>query len=236
MKKIIFLVLIVALIAMTCEKETPNIHIEVSFENTFANEALIFHKRYKTLEGTELELTKLQYYISNIELERADGTTWKETNSYHIIRAYQEGSNHIDNFTLKDVPIGDYQKIRFSLGVDSLANYHGTQKGTLNPSYGMFWIWKTGYIFFKMEGFYVKNNKREAGLIYHIGGDEAYKTYEFEISNHHKIAIVAELQKLFGGFEGASITLDNTEDKNDIMGGPLVTKVAKNYEHIFRIK
>lgn len=236
MKQLIFLALIIASLSTTCEKESSHTDIEVFFEHLFAGKVLVFNKRYKTLQGTELELTKLQYYISNIELEKADGTIWKEDKSYHIIRAYQEGSNHIDKFTLKDVPIEKYQKIRFSLGVDSLQNYHGTQKGVLNPSYGMFWIWKTGYVFFKMEGFYIKDNKREAGLIYHIGGVKAYKTYEFEITNYNKVEIAVELQKFFGGFEGASITLDNTDGKNDIMGGALTPKVADNYAKIFRIQ
>lgn len=238
MKKPLLFIVFITFIISSCTKDATKAlqTIEVSFENLFGDENLKFNKRYQTLEGSELEITKFNYYISNIELEKTDGNSWKEEQSYRLLRVNDDENNHIIKFNINNVPEGTYHKIRFSVGVDPTMNFSGSQEGDLDPVLGMFWTWKTGYIFFKTEGFYYVNDSRDAGLIYHIGGDESYRTVELDLNNSNKIEIVADLQKLFGGFQGASITLDNSDDKNDIMGGSLAPKVAENYVQMFSIK
>ncbi|WP_316930094.1 MbnP family protein, partial [Hymenobacter sp. IS2118] len=42
---------------------------------------------------------------------------------------------------LKDIPVGDYQSVSFTVGVDSARNVAGAQTGALDPNNGMFWTW-----------------------------------------------------------------------------------------------
>jgi hypothetical protein len=72
---------------------------------------------------------------------------------------------------LEGIPAGDYNRVDFLIGVDSLRNFSGLQTGALNPSNGMFWSWSTGYIFVRVEG---TSPQSETGLfMYHLGGYEA---------------------------------------------------------------
>ncbi|MFM2207791.1 MAG: hypothetical protein RL213_1766 [Bacteroidota bacterium] len=46
---------------------------------------------------------------------------------------------------------GDFNRIVFSLGIDSLTNAGGVMGGDLDPANGMYWTWQSGYINFKLE-------------------------------------------------------------------------------------
>jgi hypothetical protein len=74
-------------------------------------------------------------------------------------------------FRISGLPAGNYNRIQFLLGVDSLRNVSGAQTGDLDPVNDMFWDWNTGYIYFKMEGEF-KTVQQPAGDAYaiHIGG------------------------------------------------------------------
>ena len=122
---------------------------------------------YKTpmlhpMSGDSLTTNLLKYYISNVVLTKADGSTYTSPNSYYLI---DPENNEIE---INNVPTGEYNGFSFIVGVDSTANCSGLQEGALSPSNGMFWSWSTGYIFVRIEG---KSNKSANGkFLYHLGG------------------------------------------------------------------
>lgn len=59
-------------------------------------------------------------------------------------------------------------EIRFLFGIDSLTNTSGAMEGALDPMYGMYWSWQSGYINCKLEGTFL-SPKREAFQL-HLGG------------------------------------------------------------------
>lgn len=71
---------------------------------------------------------------------------------------------------MANVAPGTYRKIKFLIGVDSLRNVSGAQTGALEPGYGMFWDWNTGYIMAKVEGVSPQSTASGKEFIYHIGG------------------------------------------------------------------
>ena len=112
-----------------------------------------------------LTITMLKYYISNVVLHKTDGSTYTIPESYYLL----DPSNNI--ISLEGIPAGDYNRVDFLIGVDSLRNFSGLQTGALNPSNGMFWSWSTGYIFVRVEG---TSPQSATGLfMYHLGGYEA---------------------------------------------------------------
>jgi hypothetical protein len=90
-----------------------------------------------------------KYYISNIKLKRDDGFEFVEPESYRLIDQNDSASW---NFTLKNVPLGNYVSMEFIIGVDSARNCSGAQSGALDPIHDMFWDWSQGYIFAKLQG------------------------------------------------------------------------------------
>ncbi len=112
-----------------------------------------------------LEINLLKYYISNVVLHKNDGSTYKVPESYYLI---DPNNNKV---RISGIPTGDYSKVDFLIGVDSLSNFSGLQGGALNPSNGMFWSWSTGYIFIRVEG---TSPQSSTGMfMYHLGGYEA---------------------------------------------------------------
>jgi hypothetical protein len=116
--------------------------------------------------GDEMTLFTYDYYISNIELIKADGSIWAEEESYHFIKLSQ-GQNTLP-LEIKQVPAGKYQGISYVIGVDSLRNVSGSQRGALDPVNLMFWSWNTGYIFIKAEG--QSPNTASGNFSFHVGG------------------------------------------------------------------
>lgn len=144
--------------------------------------------------GEELTFTKLRYYISNISMQNANGSTWTQAESYHIIDAEHLAGGEVA-LDLFDIPSGSYTSISYMIGVDSLRNVSGVQSGALDPAEGMFWSWNTGYIFIKAEG---ESNAAENGsFTYHLGGFEG--PYKASSEKYHD-------------FQGA--TLDVSPDAN----------------------
>lgn len=122
---------------------------------------------YTNYSRDSFTVSKLNYYISNIRLTREDGYIYSEPQSYHLI----EHAKGATSFSLAAVPVGKYISIEFLIGVDSLRNVSGSQTGALDPANAMFWDWKQGYIFFKMEGVYRTKSMTERGdYSIHIGG------------------------------------------------------------------
>lgn len=136
-------------------------HIWGDQQTSFAMNQLLVHPG----NGDSLQLTKLDYYISNIRLLNEDGSEWAEPESYHLIK---NGASALQTIEIDNVPEGDYSGVRFLFGVDSTRNVSGAQEGSLAVSHGMFWSWSTGYIFLKAEG--LTNQNPINGFSYHVGG------------------------------------------------------------------
>ncbi|MEE1884118.1 MbnP family protein [Pedobacter flavus] len=114
---------------------------------------------YTNAAGEKFSISKLQYFISNIKVTKANGNSYTvpQDQSYFLIN----GEDKSTRFTKIEVPEGDYTKVTFTLGVDSLRSTMDLSKrtGVLDPatggghdSGGMYWGWNSGYIFFKLEG------------------------------------------------------------------------------------
>src|SRR5690606_29336545 len=119
----------------------------LELDHQFNGAALQFNTTYTTGPGDTIDITLLKYYVSNIQLQKADGSWWSETESYHLVNAATLASTILQ---IDSVPAAEYKAIRYMIGVDSLRNYSGAQTGALSPSNSMFWSWNSGYIFLKL--------------------------------------------------------------------------------------
>lgn len=167
----IFLLTIVSIIMPSCSKmdeptpdfvETNLAPFSVEFDNIVGDRTLAFNNStipYTNANGEPFTISMLQYFISNIKVSTANGQEYsvKQDESYFSIRSSEKATR----FAKVKVPEGDYTKLTFTLGVDSLRSTMGIDKrtGVLDPAAngdhdngGMYWGWNSGYIFFRFEG------------------------------------------------------------------------------------
>lgn len=184
MKNIIILPTIILALALAgCDDDDVNSNetgsIRIEFDNRAGEADLAFNTDYTNSSGETFNISKLNYYISNIRLTKTDGTEFVvlQDSSYFLVMEDDEESQVV---TINNVPAGDYNAITFMIGVDSLRSTMDISKrtGALDPAQGhdgMYWTWNSGYIFFKMEGVSpAAPAEQENKFYYHIGGYGGY--------------------------------------------------------------
>lgn len=242
-----FLIIVGCLVgglAPTMAQATGGLRLRVA--NQFGKDPLKLEVPYVTLHGDSLELTRFVYYLSNIELIDKNGQVWKQPESYHLLEITEEGQS-VFEITLKDVPAGEYRALSLGVGVDSVRNHGGQQVGALDTDNGMFWMWETGYVFLKAEGFFLQHQGKKKAMVYHMGRDDCYQRVRLKIPPKKVVVkkggvshldVVADARLLFGGFPGAAIPLKAPagDESVSVMGGPKAALVSRNYARMFYLK
>lgn len=226
---------------------TPTGEMDIEFDNVVGAQALALNTgTYTNAVGNTFTVSKFNYYISNIKLTKADGTEWKEPESYHLVQENVAASQLV---TLKDIPAGDYTKLTFTIGVDSARNVAGAQTGALDPNNDMFWSWNTGYVFTKLEGTSPQSTSAGNGLTFHIGGFKfptntirtvspalpaATAALQVRADHTPEVHLKVDVLRMFSG----PTAVDNIDFRtvSFTMGGTNSVKVANNYATgMFRI-
>ena len=212
--------------------------------------------RYRNSSGEMFTVSRFQYFVSNIRLQKKDGSvfTVKQDSSYFLVNAEDPASTSIH---LK-VPEGEYKSLEFIIGIDSIRNTVPIAKrnGILDPSTsmdnGMYWSWNSGYIFLKIEGESASapaDPKGQKKFRYHIGGFGGYnaptinniKKVSLDITETGRIKVekvkpasihlVADILKVFTGKSEVSI-----HDHSSVMFSEYSVNIANNYSQMFYFK
>ncbi len=193
---------------------------------------------YKNANGDSFTVSTFNYYVSNIVLNGASGQTYIEPESYHLI---QQGDLTSTSFDMVNIPVGTYNSVTFTIGVDSAHNVSGAQSGALDPSYGMFWTWKSGYIMLKMEGNSPKSTASDGALTFHCGGftgaNSVLKTVTVNFPNSIDISgatlphvhLQADLLKMFQ----SPNRIDFAVESYAMNAGAAARLLADNYANMF---
>jgi len=224
--------------------------IELSFENKFGAELLEFKKEYTNHHQELISFSLLNYFISNIEFIRTDGSiyTVPQDSSYFLVKHNQPETKVIR----LNLPQGKYKAVNFMIGIDSARSTKGadSRQGVLDvgaQARGMYWQWNSGYIFFKMEGKSPASpDSLKNSFYYHIGGYGGFdsktlnniriKTLPFkkpvQVSEKKTpiVAVTVDVKKFFEGDLSPKIGKHPS-----IMWGPVSTQIADNYVHIFSL-
>jgi hypothetical protein len=200
MKKILTIITITSILFTACKKDstTPDFDeqnlasLSVEFDNIVGGRTFTLNNTavpYTNAAGEKFTISMAQYFISNIQVTTTAGKqyTVPQDSSYFLIK----GVDRASRFAKVRVPEGDYSKLTFVLGVDSLRSTMPVDKrtGVLDPARGggghggggMYWGWNSGYIFFKFEGNSEVITDDQQGdptgnkkFRYHIGGFGGY--------------------------------------------------------------
>ena len=128
---------------------------------------IIYHQKEILLTETSnsktFQINNLKFYLSNIRLYNTSLLVDEELNSYHLIDLLDTSKNKLK---LKRNNNNPFNRIEFSLGIDSTTSVSGAMEGDLDPTNNMYWTWQSGYINLKLEGIFEDGIQRE----YHLGG------------------------------------------------------------------
>ena len=130
--------------------QTNTVNIEFNSGSCQLNQTLFLNNE------DSVEINRFKFYISNLSFFNNEQLVFEEEASAHLIDL---GNFESLSFQI-DIPSNlVYNKIAFTLGIDSLKNHEGVFGGDLDPTLGMYWTWQSGYINFKMEGTRLNNNE-----------------------------------------------------------------------------
>ncbi len=229
-----------------------NVHAQsltLKFNNLFNNEPIELGKHYLTSLGDSVSFSTLNYFISNIKLKLSNGAEYvvPQDSSYFLIKQSEPNTSIIH---LNKLPTGKYTGIEFTIGVDSLRNTMDVSRRTGNldvggKAKGMYWVWNSGYIFFKLEGKNISHiDSLNKTFRYHIGGYGGYETKtinnikvkNFDIDNLEiaskskvKVDINVSIDRFFN-----AITPIRILEHPSVMWGNFSVKIADNYFTIFK--
>ena len=215
--------------------------IEMHYGNMVDTNDLVLNTQwYKNENGDSFKVSTFNYYISNIVFNGPSNTSYKETESYHLVQANTMSSTE---FTISGITPGKYSSVTFLIGVDSTRNVSGAQTGALDPALGMFWSWNTGYVFMKMEGQSPKSTATGNSLQFHIGGfsgaNNTIRTITIPFNdtitidnNAYHAHINVDLAKLFKAPNRIDFSVLNTVH----MPGADAVKIANNYASMFSLE
>lgn len=230
------------LLSTVAKSQPKNIGLELQFNFSFLTQPFKLQTPYKTPEGHSLTFTKIQFYMGNVQLKDAKNNEISLTQKYYLVALAED--SHQNTITLgkiskKQTPA----EIQFSIGIDSVSNHSAKQTDALDPLYGMFWTWAQGYIFFKVEGYYNTKEGERGGFVYHIGGNECYRTVQLPLDEPivkhkktHTYALEVKLERLFGLYDTPAVYLKIPENnkKISVMGGPQAPLIADNFMKTFQ--
>ncbi len=192
-KNIYFIIVIIFLSSCTSEK-----NVSINFDVYVNGEELEYGKNYASPnEDGTFTITDFKLYISNLQFisNKNPETNFLEKDSYHLLKFHSSNSY---SFSLENISLESYDKIRISVGIDEEANLSIKNPGDLDPTNQMAWNWTSGYKFLLVEGLYSpENSENEIPIVFHIGFSENTKDLEFDISNKDKIQFIIEINELF---------------------------------------
>jgi len=172
--------------------------VNISFDVLINKSTLQIGKEYN-IQQNKISVNVLRFFISNIELYQNENKVFFEESSFHLIDIKEANSKSL-SFVLPENIV--YNKIKFALGIDSTINVSGVMDGDLDPVYGMYWTWQSGYINFKMEGRCSECPAPKNDFEFHIGGYQypfnAFQEIVLDLKKNNPIKIKMELFDILG--------------------------------------
>ncbi|MBK9254181.1 MAG: hypothetical protein IPM42_01700 [Saprospiraceae bacterium] len=214
--------------------------LNLRFKLKYGSEDLKMFDQYTyPVTGEKLNFTKVSFYISDIAVhsDHSHGDLveidYINPTAAHTAPVSQDGFV----YKIKEVPVGEYSKLFFNLGVPATLNSKepkdfNTSNPLSNPA--EYWsAWKS-YIFMRNEGRIDLDGdgSPEEGFALHLGGDDAYRfisiNKSFSITKNQEtfVDIEIDMQKLFNG--KTQYDIRSTTQIHSLSQMPLIRILADN--------
>jgi len=214
--------------------------LRVEFLPQFNGAPLAFDTlKNKTTSAQKISVTRLDFLASEIALRRAGGIWIGQTNWF----AFIDTRDQKNSFTLKYIPAGNYDRIRFRIGLEPEINHADAAQWpaghALNPDVNhLYWGWSREYVFLALEGGWL-NNGSESGFSFHLATDRELMTIELpvalEMNSSREIQVGLDIGKIFSAPNKIKLseTSDATHSRtNDL----LAVQLRQNVGNAFSIE
>lgn len=239
-------VLVIASILGACKKEDSNNAkgqtgtITLSFDHSVKSDPLVFGTTYTNDLGEDFTVGRFKYYVHDIRFVNNKNEVVELSEDYFLVDHEDAASRNIK----LTVPVGTFNSIIYTLGVDSARNVSGAQTGALDPALGMFWTWSTGYVMAKLEGHSPVSTAGGQAFSLHVGGFKVpyvtIRQIQLPLQENMIVAkdtsiavkINADINTWFSRVHSISIAANPACHSP----GKLANDIADNYEGMFSIK
>lgn len=146
----------------------PDHNMVIRFKPVVDTQDLVFGDSYSNFFNESYSVSTFKFYVHGIQLINTDsGKIFSiSADKYFLVDLSDSAGSEIKLAVQPYL----YNRIAFTIGVDSAHNVSGAQTGALDPANGMFWTWNSGYIMAKMEGNSPSANTSNNKFEFHIGG------------------------------------------------------------------
>lgn len=181
--------------------------------------------------GQELSITRASYLLSGFALQNRAGDWIEFTNTFAWIDVAKERNS----FEVQGVPAGNYQRLRFNVGLSSALNH--TNPGSFSPASplnpninGLHWSWQGGYVFLALEGLWKTGQGELSGYSYHLATDSLLMRVEIpvEVAGEGLLTLGFDLMRLF-----ARQITEDTSSTHSRPGDELARSLAAAIETAF---
>ena len=211
--------------------------LRVAFVPRFNGTPLTFDAlTYQTAAGQKISVTRLDFLASEIALRRADGVWIGQKNWF----AYFSARDGKTNFTLENIPAGNYDRVRFRIGLEPAVNHGDAAQWPaghpLNPDVNhLYWGWSRQYVFLALEGGW-QNGGSESGFSYHLATDRGLMTVDLPVAlamnSSRAVQVGLEIGKIFSAPNQIQLSAasDSTHSRtNDLLAVQLRQKVENAF-------
>lgn len=235
----------------SCKKEETQVTPEVQkghlflHLHTYVDETEVdeYGVSYTASDERSMSLSIAQFYLSEIALIKADGSSLK-IEGVHVLKQLQQ-----DVYELGDVPAGNYRSIRFKVGVDPTTNstpYGMLQDSTLfknaemsfdnSGKYGL-------YTFLTAKGMIdttADHSGSMAPFEFRVGTNANYVLVEMPDKNFtvvpnqtEYVHLLADIYRLFNNLKLSDSNQLNMTSVSD-NGGPVAQQLRLNISNMFK--
>lgn len=186
--------------------------------------------------GQKVSITRLDFLISNVGLHQKNGDWIENGKSFAFIDA-RDGRT---NFVLADVPPGEYDRVRFQIGLPPEINHGDITRWPpnhpLNPDVDhLYWSWSKEYIFLALEGSW-QNGGKQSGFSYHVATDRQLTTIDLaaalDLKSSREMQIAFDVEKVFSGPHKIQLA-DSTDTSHSRTNDLLAVQLHENLQNAF---
>lgn len=207
----VLFILATGLVWFSCKEKTTTdeTRLDITFTGVYAGQPLVmFDGKYDCPENVKASFHLFQFYLTDIALQKTSGE-WILVSPVSLVtfrdQQTKEEAEKGVTLSFSKVPVGNYQAIRYNLGLTEALNK--TSPADYKPGAPLsdnYWSWALGYVFYKIEGIADTEGKGvyASKLTFHTGANSLLRTLTFPSTFNltpkktHTLPFTADLAKV----------------------------------------